>query len=177
MKVLFLDIDGVLTSSQSLIFYKRKEDIVNKVSKNNLLEKVLNKNFLLCPIAVSNLNFILDKIPDVKVVISSSLREKNSLELIRYQLSQKGFSYPKSIISKTPSHDKEDREKEISLWCQGKDIDEIVILDDQNLSDYPTKFNNFMRVDGVTGLTLLDAIKVIKVFNKGLPVRIPRVLG
>ena len=123
MKVIFLDVDGVL-NDQDLIFEKFKTKEI-EISKDKLL--------LLKKIITSN--------DDTKVVLSSSWRigllrkdgkivadttyHKEFLELLK--------EYSIQIYDITPSM--MSRPEEIKYYLDNNDIESYVILDDEDLND------------------------------------------
>ena len=123
MKVIFLDVDGVL-NDQNLIFEKFKTKEI-EISKDKLL--------LLKEIITSN--------DDTKVVLSSSWRigllrkdgkivadttyHKEFLELLK--------EYSIQIYDITPSM--MSRPEEIKYYLDNNDIESYVILDDEDLND------------------------------------------
>jgi hypothetical protein len=113
MRIIFLDIDGVLNSSK---FIKR-----------------LGKSWTgaqIDPEAVSILNEIIRE-TEAKIVISSSWRIVFSLERINSILNDNGFVG--EIIGETPRVDWEpySRGNEIQMWLDSNpDIESFVIIDD-----------------------------------------------
>lgn len=76
MKLIFLDIDGVLNSEQSqCMYYHHKAWIESKLGKGS-------KTRELCPISISNLDYLMRETPDARVVISSSWRIGQQTEKI-----------------------------------------------------------------------------------------------
>ncbi len=123
MKVIFLDVDGVL-NDQNLIFEKFKTKEI-EISKDKLL--LLKK--------------IITSSNDIKVVLSSSWRigllkkdgkivadttyHKEFLELLK--------EYSIQIYDITPSM--MSRPEEIKYYLDNNDIESYVILDDEDLND------------------------------------------
>jgi histidinol phosphatase-like enzyme len=64
MKVIFLDFDGVLNSIQDSIFYSRTKG---------------DYGFKFSPLACSNIQWLLEQDPSIKIVISSTWRVLHSL--------------------------------------------------------------------------------------------------
>lgn len=80
-KYLFLDIDGVLnTFGKSYRSFKRGSHVME-------------------PLFVGRLNWVLEQVPDLKIVISSSWR--NNMPKMFEVLKKNGFLYSKRIIGKT----------------------------------------------------------------------------
>ena len=175
MKVLFLDIDGVLNSDNW--FGYRLYCI-----KNNMYDRVLNfvdtndentehKLTMIDDRAIANLNRIVEE-TGCKVVLSSSWRSSRESENVftQYILKLKGFKY--ELYDVTPSlWDKEfgtQRGEEIQSWVnkesEKNEIESYVILDDDS-DMLPEQINNFIHVDTNIGLTYSDVCKAIKILN------------
>ena len=175
MKVLFLDIDGVLNSDNW--FGYRLYCI-----KNNMYDRVLNfidtndentehKLTMIDDRAVANLNRIVEE-TGCKIVLSSSWRSSRESENVftQYILKLKGFKY--ELYSVTPRlWHKEfgtQRGEEIQLWInkesENNEIESYVILDDDS-DMLPEQMNNFIHIDTNIGLAYSDVCKAIKILN------------
>ena len=163
MKVIFLDIDGVLNSNQW--YYKRKE----------LKQRDWTDKDEFDPDAVSVLNGLISD-TNVKVVLSSTWRNNyDTLEEIQTFLKDMGIVC--DCIGRTPTirttilgehYGTAPRGVEIQDWIRtkGKDLDitNYVILDD----DSDMLFNqarHFFRVDGYVGLTPNVAYRIERFLN------------
>lgn len=141
MKVLFLDIDGVLIHHKSIRTYTaHKPD----------------------PECVKRLNEITDK-TGAKIVVSSTWRRFDKIEEIL-----KGWGVTAEIIGVTPDHFHESniglgqtRGKEIHAWiCERDDIERLVILDDDN--DMDPLLGWLVHTSMSTGLTDLHVELAIR---------------
>jgi len=150
VKVLFLDIDGVLNSKQSARYYKRQG---KRPYKN------------LCPIASSNLQFLMELIPDIKIVISSTWRISSSLGELRKLLNCVGI--PKeSVIGVTPKGSDRgiERGHEIQGWLDlHTDVKNFVILDDD--SDMLHLSDHLIQTETSHGLMYEDMLKIVNKFK------------
>jgi len=175
LKIIFLDIDGVLNSEKSFEYYQ-------KVGANEVM--------YIAPWYghIKHVNYIIEK-TGADVVISSAWRGSYKLEMILYLAGLKG-----NIIGKTPyceSRIRGEEIKEFLKWTQmddkdvepekrtplynlkkelldkpnytGLKIDNFVILDDD--TDMLDLVDNFVHVDSYKGLTRKDANKAIKILN------------
>lgn len=116
MKVLFLDFDGVLNSAASFLWEKRK--------------KTLRIQDTLSPICASNLQFILERDRDIKVVISSTWRRIHTLVELKNVLDKYGV-FDAKIISQTPMYMDSHRGREIRAWLDDNpNVTKYAILDD-----------------------------------------------
>lgn len=122
MKVIFLDIDGVLN-------YRNMRDI--------------------CPNAVSLLNDLVEK-TGANIVISSSWRISVSMIRICEELVEAGFRFPERVIGGTPCVPERERGYEIKLWLKQVPVDRFVILDD--CDDVGNLFPFLVKTDTFIGL-------------------------
>jgi HAD domain in Swiss Army Knife RNA repair proteins len=154
VKVLFLDIDGVLNSSQ---FNKA---LIRNVGRKGLLIKEF------CPLASSNLLEILSEVPDVKIVVSSSWRLHESLEGLRAILWANAGVPEERVIGATPCLQWDDPEKhgrgqEIQAWLdKHPEVTKFVILDDS--SDMAHLKPHLVQTNWMHGLMLEEAEEVIR---------------
>ena len=154
MKIIFLDIDGVLNSTGSYLYYMRNEK---------------NETESLCPIAVSNLNYIMEKTStDVFIVISSCWRHFYNIELLRKIFKKQGFLFEEHIIDYTPTNmDRNDvRGEEIQRWLDGhKDVEKYAIIDDTD-DMLESQMKNFFKTNPQDGLVYSVTRDIIMHFNK-----------
>jgi hypothetical protein len=145
MKIVFLDIEGVLNTKQ---FLKGGND------------------FQVCdPKNVRNFNKLIKKFDDVKVVISSSWRIGRSFDELITILRDNDING--EIIDTTPEMSGKvgaTRSGEIQAWLNNHDIDNFVILDDGNISlsladhHVKTSFNK----DGLTEDHIKQATSILQ---------------
>ena len=176
MKVLFLDIDGVLNSENWFAYriYCVKNNMVNILM--NFVDtddrNIKHKLTMLDDRAIANLNRIIEE-TGCKVVLSSSWRSSIESENIFTQnlLKLKGFKY--EFYDVTPRLWFSDfsirRGEEIKFWLDKEsekhEIESFVILDDDS-DMLPEQMNNFIHVDGQVGLTVRDVLTAIEILNK-----------
>ena len=176
MKVLFLDIDGVLNSENWFAYriYCVKNNMVNILM--NFVDtddrNIKHKLTMLDDRAIANLNRIIEE-TGCKVVLSSSWRSSIESENIFTQnlLKLKGFKY--EFYDVTPRLWFSDfsirRGEEINFWLDKEsekhEIESFVILDDDS-DMLPEQMNNFIHVDGQVGLTDRDVFTAIEILNR-----------
>lgn len=176
MKVLFLDIDGVLNSENWFAYriYCVKNNMVNILM--NFVDtddrNIKHKLTMLDDRAIANLNRIIEE-TGCKVVLSSSWRSSIESENIFTQnlLKLKGFKY--EFYDVTPRLWFSDfsirRGEEIKFWLDKEsekhEIESFVILDDDS-DMLPEQINNFIHVDGQVGLTDRDVLTAIEILNR-----------
>ncbi len=165
MRVIFLDIDGVLNSAQSAELYygfnqQYKSDFVT--FKENLAKDATSGEF--CPIAVSNLNYLLQNLPDVKIVVSSFWRWGNDVAGLQEIFKWLGLPAER-IISTTPIIHSVARGVEILKWLElNPGVTQYAVIDDD--SDMPgIPAENFFLTDPYLGLDYRRAISVVLHFE------------
>lgn len=151
MKVLFVDFDGVLNSVASMIYN-------NRLKLLGLSNIPTNQAF--CPIACSNLEYILEEIPDVQVVVSSNWRKDKTIEALKKILATNHILSDR-MIGTTPVSEDEYRGEEIESYLkEHPEVKEFVIIDDKDgVKPY---LDRLVQVDSRNGLTFTDAEKVIE---------------
>ena len=176
MKVLFLDIDGVLNSDNWFGYrlYCIKNNMFNEVMNfvNTNDERIKHKLSMIDDRAIANLNRIIEE-TGCKVVLSSSWRSCVEAEnaLTEYLLKLKGFKY--ELYDVTPRLWFNDfsirRGEEIKLWMdkesEKNEIESFVILDDDS-DMLPEQMNNFIQIDGQVGLIDKDVFTAIEILNR-----------
>ena len=162
MKVIFLDVDGVLNvMSDSYRTFMKPE--------GHHIEYHL----------VDRLNYIMAK-TDAKIVISSSW--KSSMDDLEFQLKQEGFRYWDKVIGRTPFSGEMDtrgeqsgyRGLQIQYWLKhnAEKIKRYVVLEDE-ISDVcgekcsAIPFKNVISVDMNEGLSHYDTMEAIMFLNTG----------
>ena len=144
MKVLFLDIDGVLNSSATEERVESSGPFKGYIG----IDAILLSRFK---------DWLVGK--DLSVVLSSAWR--NHEHGLR-ELRSKGLSW----IDVTPNHGRfEDRGLEIEEWMQGKNIEAFAILDD-NMIMLQEQDSNFVQTDYRIGVTEEDLKKVDKILKE-----------
>ena len=174
MKILFLDMDGVLNSEESFVanHHAREEERF----KRNDASVAFAKEFCwplghISPPLVERLNKIVEN-THCKIVLSSSWRIICSIEELRGWLTQKGFVYADRLIDKTGQNSKDARGGEIQDWLDAHpEVTKYVILDDDSediIGSYTTKKhpNNFVHVPFKWGLQDEHIIQVIEILNE-----------
>ena len=123
MKIIFLDIDGVLNHADFLYDRADRAEAGEHLHPDGAID----------PECVEHLNAIIEA-TGAKVVVSSTWRLFRSCEKLQWCLDQKGFSG--EVIGKTTSEDMETRGLQIDQWVRGHEVGSFVILDD-DLDVYP----------------------------------------
>ncbi len=157
MKILFLDIDGVLNSEQSSIAYQRDIGLLQ-------LTGPLREHYL-CPLAVSNLRMIVDQLPNLRIVISSSWRLNRSIAELQALFELIGF-HRELIVDVTPQLPDHSRPGEIALWLSSrapKDVDYVIVDDDP--SDFREMDEHLVRTSVLEGLMYRDARRIMSRFR------------
>lgn len=154
MRILLLDFDGVLNSVGSFIYNER-------MRKLGLSKTPTHESF--DPIACSNLQYILEELPDVQIVVSSTWRKYNTLAALQ-EIFKVNHLLPERMIGTTPESKEGYRGKEIETYLKAHpEVTEFVIVDDD--SDMEPYMDRLVKTDGRNGLTWTDAEKVIEMFG------------
>lgn len=173
MKVIFLDIDGVLNVEVFINAFwaickqmklTRKE--ASESHKANLHDDFGN---VFCPTACSRLAWIIEE-TGAKIVISSTWRH-SGLEAM--QEMWKARNLPGEVIDITPVNmddrdlpfkDRAERGNEIKEWLNKNPVESYVIFDDDD-DMLPEQENNFVPTDSMYGITNELAERAIKILN------------
>ncbi len=134
MPLLFLDIDGVLTS--------------DKTPANNRLL------YPFSPACVKNLNAILQK-HKLKIILTSSWRTVFDVEKQNRIFKENGVI--QMPYGQTPDLGYNNRAKEIKAYLKNRNTENFVILDDMEIEGFNA---HFVRTNPSTGLTEDDLKKV-----------------
>lgn len=141
MKVLFLDIDGVLN------YLTYKSSLPYPLSEFD-------------PLLISKLNLILEK-TGAKLVLSSDWRFMEGIENIF-----KSVGIISKIYGITPSGKGKSRGHEIKMWMEGKEITRYCILDDLPKDSFlPVQLGNYIHINPNTGLTDKDVREAINLLK------------
>ncbi len=163
MKIMFLDIDGVLTSKLS----------------NTFIFMCPGDRYDFNPYCIECLKHILDSIPDLKIVISSSWRNYPDNHIMIGRLNGETYKslMPKikellgdRLIGKATEAGQIDGESsKYDAICDylnnNSEILDFVVLDDDPSQGLQGFGEQFFKISSITGLTLQDANKVIEYFN------------
>ena len=147
MKIIFLDIDGVLNAGRST--YPNDNIETNEGRLNEVL--------------VSRLNRLIEN-TEAKVVISSTWRIGSTVQKIKHALEEAGFDG--EIIGMTPTSSHGVRGVEIMEWCRENEnvIENYIIIDDDSdmlLWQAP----HFFNTDTEYGLTDKIVYKASRFLN------------
>lgn len=170
MKVIFLDIDGVLNTEVYMrhLFYIH-EQIGVKDYKAIKASKLYRDEYghWLDPMAVDMLKWVIEA-TEAKIVISSTWRN-SGLEVMQEMWASR--SLPGDVISITPNHRPRtgtslQRGKEIQEWLdQHPEVTHYVIIDDDADME-PHQKECFVQTDYQYGLTAQKAHDCVIILNK-----------
>lgn len=169
MKVLFLDFDGVLNSQQSAHFWHNKRDQSkweNEMysSWQGTLFEYLAHEF--CPIALSNMEELMRRIPDLKIVVSSTWRMGNSVEDLKKILAPVKL-VSDAIIDKTPVFRDGPRGNEIQDWLnRHPEVTEFVIVDDDS-DMLDSQQERFVHTSSLHGFQFGDMLQAQRILKEG----------
>lgn len=165
MKVLFLDFDGVFNSEQSKVFWEnlKDQDAWEKDIKNfngGMLE-MFAKEY--CPIALSNMEHLLRRNPEVKIVVSSSWRTSRTVQELKEVFKSPLISA--AIFDKTESFSKV-RGNEIQKWLdEHPEVTHYVIVDDEEIM-LESQQEHYVKVSKLHGFQYGDFLWAESVLGK-----------
>lgn len=149
MKVIFLDIDGVLASFD----YIRVIHTLHEKNPDSF-------GYAFDPRCVKCLQIILNECPDVKIVLSSTWKH---MGLKKVREMWKSRDLPGDVIDITPNFD-DIRGREIAEWISQNNVERYVIIDDDS-DMLPYQMDFFVHTGSIYGLNLDDSKKAIKILN------------
>ena len=155
MKIVFLDIDGVLNSEAHLEV--NPPDKTLRMSDDEWWAEMLD------PSAIERLNYLLERTEAV-VVVSSSWRWARDNEQLLRVLRSKGFTG--KIVDSTPQKNEKNRGREIKNWLDSYDgvLESYAILDDDG--DMEPLRRRHVLTDPQVGLQDADVKKAIKLLRR-----------
>lgn len=153
MKVIFLDFDGVLNSEASFRYETRR--------------KVLDVGHTLSQVSCSNLQYILDQDPSVKLVISSTWRKVHTMPELKNILNSYGIN-PSNVLDKTSSVFSGDRSHEITMWLEEHPgiIKFVILDDDSDVLNVKDPRGHIFQTTTDDGLLLKQAKQIAKLFRE-----------
>lgn len=156
MKILFLDIDGVLNYEASFRRWWAQYGNNKCIDRGN----------------VEVLNAICEEHPDLNIVLSSTWRLYFSIPEMREQLVAQGFLFPERLIDRTRSARRDEpRGFEIRDWlAERDDVTAFVILDDY--SDMKPHMGHLVQTSDKHGLEHSHIRAVNRVLQRPWPVKI-----
>lgn len=159
MKVIFLDIDGVLNSKRFNRSRKKRGKVKRSRNPTNYERDLEMAQWMLDPVPIGLLNNIIRQ-TDAKVVISSVWKATCYWSVLQEALKSKGFQY--EIYDRTPTF----REKwsvrgnEIQAWLDEHKPEGYLIIDDDSDMLYSQK-DHLLLIENNVGLTKKDAKEAI----------------
>jgi len=157
MQVCFIDIDGVFNTEQSHFYWRRRRKRPSGISAERF-----------CPITISNLNYLCENLPDLKLVVSSTWRTSFSLGELHTLFKEDGFTHTDLIIDITPSSVRRlaepgRREVEIDKWLKANPgVIDWVAIDDH---EYEIDKDHLMLTNQEDGLNIIMVYMLIKRFD------------
>ena len=142
MKVLFLDIDGVMNTTPH----------VNKLG-------AFSRS------AVVNLEMLLNKVPDLQIVVSSHWRQLG-IDVMKDAFKAEGID-PRRIIDVTGTEKADGREREyqIAKWlADHPEARLFVIFDD--IDQFVALKDRFVKTNPFVGLTQTNITKALEILNE-----------
>lgn len=158
MKVLFLDIDGVLNSEA----YARTVHWLKVNNRGSFYSGFNGAVWDFCPVATALFSGMMSKLPDVKIVVSSCWRVGRTTADLQTLFTDRGL-IGASVIDRTGAS-RDSRGEEIQEWLDNHpEVTRFVILDDD--ADMGSLANRLVQTSFRTGLTCDAVDKVIRAFG------------
>ena len=153
MTILFLDFDGVINSAKSVTASIQRR-IANPSDTSPINED-------LCPGLCRNLQSVLDAIPEVRIVISSSWRLFYSIEWLEKKLASYGIDSSRMIdVTPLVHEDQSNRGDDITAWLdKHPEVRNYVIVDD--VDDMTVHKDRVILTNYSTGLTFEKAQELV----------------
>lgn len=157
MKIVFLDIDGVLNSAT---YFWSKEYLDETAQLTDAELMMLEHPSNLDPVALQMINHIV-KESGAEVVLSSSHRMKRSIEEWTTLMQKRGATF--KITDRTPKFSDATKGTEILSFIKSmrNRPDSIVILDDHNEMENLKKY--LVLTDAKFGITMGDVEKALQI--------------
>ncbi len=156
MKVIFLDIDGVLNTE---VFTRATYAIAKRVNKS-IYDIIMDEyGHYFDPMAVDMLGHII-KETGAKIVVSSTWRA-SGLNVMQTMWEIRDL--PGEVIDITCFMNTE-RGEEIAEWLRANQVDSYVIIDDDS-DMLPEQFTNFVQTNPAYGITYPDSLKAIQILK------------
>ena len=177
--IVFLDVEGVLYRKSSFKHSKVEELFPDVKSHKDYQYNIAATHFFDSR-AVSCLETLLKKIPNVGIVVSSSWRLGYNVPLLKEIFAL--YSFSELIVGKTPdylpNHGRDSeasvfltdtfygRGREIACWLEKHDeVKEFIILDDNDSGLSHSFSRHFVQVDDSKLLTEKDVKKAVELLD------------
>ena len=172
MKVIFLDIDGVLNSQRSFAALQHREKRFKTSSKDNTLQYFYKITMMtLDKVAVGLINRVVSE-TDAKIVLSSTHRKHfNNPATGEYcmadiQIYLKALGIKGEVIGCTPITNKGFRGEEIKMWLgEHPEVTKYAIIDDDS-DMLEEQHDFFVHTDGADGISFADYRMLVKILEK-----------
>lgn len=119
-----------------------------------------------CPIALGNVEELCRRVPDLKIVVSSTWRLGETVEGLQKILAPAKV-VANAIIDKTPAFKEGPRGNEIQDWLnRNPQVTHYVILDD-DADMLDTQKPNFINVSSLHGFQYGDMLWALRILGEG----------
>jgi len=170
MKVIFLDIDGVLNNQETLLRNDELDNIL-LLRLKTLVDKtgakiVLSSSWRTC---FNPLRILMDRFNEIGLFISSLTPNGVSVDWIEKQgyIPTARYFFTKNNIDGNRHYITTDRGAEIFKWLSThQDIESYVILDDEAFDILNYFPNNFIKTNSLIGLTEENIQQAEKILTK-----------
>ena len=157
MKILFLDIDGVLVT-------------LNDWETRGRAEVLSDNSYDFDPLCVERFNNLLKRVPDMKIVISSTWRILNTVLELEDMLALRGIHVELMGVTRAPGWDKENNRSEPRGYqCQdfidALDVKPRVVFLDDDRDFLPEQKSRCVFTTWQDGLESKHVDKIVELFS------------
>ena len=177
MRVIFLDIDGVLNTESFITHfweYCRLNDMKRPEAKKEFNELIRDEyGNLFDPMAVNWLKYVIEQTGVTDIVISSSWRA-SGLQFMQDLWKHRGlcgnviditpYKAKNRLPKDLPFAERFERGYEIKEWIDSHDVESYVIFDDDN-DMLPEQLPYFVQTNSVFGITSDNAIQAVNILT------------
>ena len=159
MKIIFLDIDGVLNSSRSFAAYQHLDEADEDPDLDYFYKTTMK---YLDEVAVGLINRLINE-TGAKIVLSSTHR-KRLHSLVEIDTYLKALGLRGELVGSTPCDPRGHRGSEIKAWLDQHPVKKYVIIDDDS-DMLPEQLEFFIHASGENGMSFknfLDALRVLR---------------
>lgn len=162
MRVLFLDFDGVLNNTHWLVSEHRRRLRAETLGKRT---PRYDRTHEFDPRNVRWLNHVMDMVPDLRIVVSSSWRGGMTVPELRELLRRVGLREADRVIDKTGHAASRQRHEEIRAWMDANNPSFQFAAIDDDIQDMLPLGRNFFHVPSKRGLLRKHARELVLFFN------------
>lgn len=158
MKVIFLDFDGVLNSATSFLYEHNRREVHKEQGVGGKVNETLS------PHCCAAFQEVLNKYPEVKVVLSTTWRTLFPMDWLKAKLAEYHIDSSRVIDRTQEDRFSDNRGREISWWLQEHpEVTHYAIIDDNDWGISAIHGEGrFVKTDWDRGMGLNHAIELME---------------